>query len=238
LGASSSGYFGASSSGYFTASSSGYVGSSSGTVASSSSSGFVGSSGGRVEGVPGCAGATCDYSPGMLQLIPSGAGIAFSDGCYQSSVGIGGYAYPVADTQGSTACVVATQLCGIGTTAAYIPGSLAWGSGMGVNVGQAAASGVNGVVTPTAAGLSYAISQLPADGLRIELGTAGPSYCYQIQADAFGTIPWSSFVTDCWDAVPTGATFSPSIGIADVQFIVPAGAAASSWDFCVQSLSF
>jgi len=240
--ATSSGHIGSSSG---SAGSSGSVGSSGSTSNSSSSgtvhdasSGSASSSGSSVAGVPGCSGSTCEFIGSRVH--PAGAGIALEDSCYQSSLGVGGYAYPLADTGGSTACVVATQLCGIGTTAALGSASQAWGSGIGLNVGQPPSLGVNAVVTPTASGLTYAVNALPANGLRIVLGSAKDNVCYQIPQGGgpSGTIAWSAFVTDCWDSPPDGLVFSPADGIADVQFVVPATSVPSDWDFCISSLSF
>ena len=188
--------------------------------------------------MPGCSGSTCEYIDSRVP--PAGAGIALEDGCYQNSLGVGGYAYPLADTGGSTACLVATQLCGIGTTAARASASQAWGFGFGLNVGQPPSLGVNAVVTPSAPGLTYAVNAIPATGLRISLGSSRDNVCYLIPpgGSPSGTIPWSAFVTNCWDSPPDGAVFVPADGIADVQFVVPATWVPSDWDLCISSLSF
>ena len=114
-----------------------------------------------------------------------------------------------------------------------------WGSGIGINVSQASGSATVGAYTPTGTGIAYSISSVPAN-LRIVLGTTGTTqYCSNVAAGATtGTVPWSSFVTDCWDTVPDGGTFSTADGLAKVQFQVAAAAAPATYEFCVNSVSF
>jgi hypothetical protein len=172
-----------------------------------------------------------------LENTPS-AGI-----CGWSTVGLGGYAYAYQDSGGSTACVDATAFCGEGTTVAQGIASYTttWGAGIGISIDQALFSDLEGVVVPTSAGLSYAVSNIPMNGLRINLKT--PAFpltsepCAQI-TETTGTIPWNSFSTTCWTEASDAGVFSPSDGITDIQFQVMTTPEESSWDFCVTSLSF
>jgi len=112
-----------------------------------------------------------------------------------------------------------------------------WGGGIGINVNQTAAGGATASVTPTATGITYSVSAIPTQGLRMVLSNSGPDVCAPVTT-ATGTIPWASFVTDCWDTVPDGGVYQSSDGIVKVQFQVPAVATAGSYSFCVNSISF
>ncbi len=118
-----------------------------------------------------------------------------------------------------------------------------WGSGIGINVDQASGSPIDTTtVVPTASGLTYSVSSIPTLGLRIQLKTPAAAFtqnqpCYNIKTTT-GMIPWSSFVSDCWDTTPDGGVFSPSDGISGINFQVAGATEASTWAFCVNSVSF
>jgi hypothetical protein len=146
--------------------------------------------------------------------------------------------YSYQDTGGSTACVDTGSACVIGSTVAQGTAySTNWGAGIGINVSQTALGSTPASVTPTASGLTYSVSSIPTQGLRVVIGNSGADVCHNITTTS-GQIPWSDFVTDCWDTVPDGGVYSTSDGIIKVQFQVPAGGTPGSYEFCVNSVSF
>jgi hypothetical protein len=165
--------------------------------------------------------------------------------CYQGGstaggVGTGGYVYHYDDGT-SYGCVDSANACITGQTAAQGTNySTIWGAGIGINVNQANGASAKSTVTPTSTtGLAYAVSPstLPTQGLRIVLSGGTVDYCAKITT-ASGTVPWTSFTTDCWDTPPDGGVYSGTGAFSSVEFQVPAVAAAGSFSFCVDSVSF
>jgi hypothetical protein len=93
-------------------------------------------------------------------------------------------------------------------------------------------------VIPTATGLTYSVSVIPVQGMQIVLTSPGfPDVC-RVLSSRSGTIPWGSFVPNCWEANPDGGVFTASYGITSIRFHVPADTTARPWNFCVDSVSF
>ena len=163
--------------------------------------------------------------------------------------GAGGYVYAFSDAGGSAATIGVTQFCGCGTNVAQNPPTYSdFGGGIGVNVNQDQAVGLDGGASmpepfaATGTGLSYALTSVPAAGLRVQIYTSdmGPTVPYCVEAtEAIATIPWTMFNTKCQDSPSDGV--APSGAPADltkIEFLVPAVASAESWDFCVTQVGF
>jgi hypothetical protein len=155
-------------------------------------------------------------------------------------VGDGGYAYAYGDHLGSSACIDATAFCGAGTTAVVTPTGTVWGAGVGVSLNQAmATSAASPPVEPyavTGSGISYSLSNLPVQGLRLAIDEAGQDYCAPLTA-AGGKIEWASFNTKCWDHSGMALAGAPKTATY-VHFQVPAATAMAAFDFCVTAVSF
>lgn len=83
--------------------------------------------------------------------------------------------------------------------------------------------------------MTYALSAMPAQGMRAQVSVAGTDYCVKL-ASASGTVLWTAFNTACWDdsgTKLTGAPNTPHIG-----FQVTAATAAGNFDFCVTKITF
>jgi hypothetical protein len=159
-----------------------------------------------------------------------------------SVIGDGGYGFAYDDMVASTSCVLSTALCGAGSTG--VASTTVWGGGIGFNLNQAMATGsmsppVDAYPIPTTAtGITYALSSLEGT-MRIVLTTsdAPDGYGYTLTA-ASGTVPWASFNTTPWaPATGTALTGAPQNAQA-IEFEVVAGAAPTSFNFCVTSVSF
>jgi hypothetical protein len=152
----------------------------------------------------------------------------------------GGYAYSYDDKMGSTACLDSTAYCGSGSTGVATATGTVWGAGIGSSLNQAMATGPQSPpVNPyavTGSGVTYALDNLPAQGMRLVIDQGGSDYCAPITA-ASGTVKWSSFNTKCWDGSGTSLSAAPSTAT-HLQFQVTAGTAAASFNFCVTSVSF
>jgi hypothetical protein len=85
-------------------------------------------------------------------------------------------------------------------------------------------------------GITYAVDNLPAQGLRLQIDNAGVQYCAVLKASS-GTIGWSQFNSKCWDGTGVGLTGAPQAATL-VNFGVPAGSASVPFQFCVTALSF
>jgi|HubBroStandDraft_6_1064221.scaffolds.fasta_scaffold04320_9 hypothetical protein len=201
--------------------------SSSGTGSSSSSSG-------------GIVTVAADSGPPCTATLSSGAIALTSNYLAGSVIGDGGYAYAYDDGLGSTACLDATALCGTGKTAVTNASGSIWGAGIGFNLNQAVATGTAspavGSYAATGTGITYALSNLPAQGMRIVIDDGGTDYCAQIGA-ASGTVYWTEFNTKCWDGTGTSLTGAPATAT-HILFQVTADAAATAFNLCVTSLAF
>ena len=231
-GASSSGGAGGSGNGSSAAASGGGSGS---NGASSSASGSSGGSSASF----GTSGAA-DSGPACMATISSGAIPLTSNYLSGSVIGDGGYAYAYDDGMGSTACLDATALCATGMTAVTNASGSIWGAGMGFNLNQAMATGtaspaVNSIAA-TGTGISYTLSNLPPQGMRVVIDDGGSDYCVPI-ADASGNLNWASFNTKCWDNSGTFLTGAPATAT-HIEFQVTADAAATPFNFCVTSVAF
>jgi hypothetical protein len=187
---------------------------------------------------------------GMPAIACSAAvtsGAVATANCFYTGTKGGGSNFYFADGMGSTACVDANALCSKGTTAAQgsPPNYSIYGAGFGFQVNQTSNYGDAG--SPTlGASLSWAVSGTPPPSFRIGISAfSGPcsgssGCCYQTAAGAMsGTIMWNQFVTDCWDgASADGGTFSTSDGLFEIKFQANAGSAATSYDYCVTSISY
>jgi hypothetical protein len=163
-----------------------------------------------------------------------------------SVVADGGYAFAYSDGV-STACLDPSALCITGKTGATPPTTV-YGSGVGFNLNQAKATGTStppsSTFTATGLGLSYSLSNLPSQGLRVSIGnaetvagvTTGTDYCAVLPA-ASGTLAWAKFNSKCWDDSGTFLSGPPS-NPTHIEFQVPAVAAPTAFDFCIDSIAF
>jgi hypothetical protein len=163
--------------------------------------------------------------------------------------GPGGYVYAYDDELGSLACVESSSLCGSAKiAAANPPANTIFGGGIGVQLdapmGAPDASPMAMKLAATGSGIQYVVTSKPTLGLRIEIDNApGPGlnnvqYCAIVTA-ASGTIPWASFNTKCYDTPVDGTALTgPPTTATYIQFGVPSGPAAGTFDFCVEELRF
>jgi hypothetical protein len=233
---------GASSGGNHDGSVSSSGGSSGGTSSGSSGGASSGSSGGASSG--SSSGAIVDSGPPCGATVTSGAIALTSNYLPATVIADGGYAYAYSDGT-STACIDSTNMCTQGmTTVANATGSL-YGAGIGFNLNQAmststAMTAIN-TYTPTGVGISYTVSSLPPQGLRLAIGdyvsaTQGTDYC-AILSTTSGTVPWAAFNSKCYDN--TGTFLSgPPVNPIHMEFQIPSGTVAEPFDFCVDSVAF
>jgi hypothetical protein len=229
-------------------------GSSTGSMTSSSStSSSTGPRDAAVNDAPGPDGTVLDSGPdtGTKDASVDSASNCAGDGgscgvtgsgfplCagYQTASGNGGYTFGFSDgCPGSAVCLEQTSFCAAGTNVPAGPSFSCFGNGIGMNVNQPQGGGVRSSLVPTGTGLGYTVTAIPSGGLRIELVAGGVTYCANA-AGLSGTIPWSSFNTLCFNSPPNGTAYSPSIAIAEVEFLSVSGSASISWSFCVSSLT-
>jgi hypothetical protein len=225
----------------------------SGGIATAGSGGTGGSGGSGGTGTTTACSAT--IATGALATTAAAAGA----GGYQSTVGMGGYAFIFSSdtttginpcTSPATFCIDSTAVCVAGMTGAASTAApfVCNGVGFGINVSQAMGSSTTGTlaVPATSTGVTYALSNLPATpggGMRMQVvaGTAAPSatntYCAPITA-ASGTIPWTSLALTCYDT-PTGAALAgPPAELQQVEFTVDDGTTAAAFNFCLDSITF
>jgi hypothetical protein len=225
-GASGSGGGGSGTSSSGRTSSSSAPGSSSGTSSSSSSGGTTTAAG---DAGPSCA---ATVSPGAIALT--------SHYLPGSVIADGGYPYAYDDGMGSTACLDSAALCTTGTTAVTNASGSIWGAGLGIQLNQAMATGTAspavGTYAATGTGITYALSDLPSQGMRMVIDDGGTDYCAPLGA-ASGTVDWASFNTKCWDDSGTSLSGPPATAT-HIQFQVTADASATPFNFCVTSVAF
>jgi hypothetical protein len=116
-----------------------------------------------------------------------------------------------------------------------------WGSGFGVNLSQAHSSlATNGTTSLSAgSGVTYALNAAPPPGLRITLfvGSGSTSYCAILTAQT-GTIPFSSFQTQCWANTGTAPPAADLAQASRLEIGVYSGPSSNTqWGFCLTSLS-
>lgn len=194
------------------------------------------------------ASTTTGTTTGSTCSAASAGGIALMMNYLPASamIGMGGYAYAYSDMSvggPSNACVDSNALCGsgssgpantmaVGTVAAYGY----YGGGIGVNLNQAMGAGTTMMTyTATGAGVTYALSVLPA-GARLVIDNAGTDYCANLTS-ASGTVMWSSFNTKCYDSPADGTALAAAPSATHVEFQVPASMTAETWAFCVTTLT-
>jgi hypothetical protein len=204
----------------------------------------------------GC-GASCVYAgAGSASAIPTVAACA-GESVYQSAVGTGGYASAFSDgtggmctTSSATACLDTSELCVSGTTGIASTSSPynCYGAGLVLNVGQLSGSSTVGTysVSASSMGINYTLSSfptIPGGGMHLEVmtGTAAASatntYCAPIAA-AKGTVAWSSLALTCY-GTPTGAALTgPPTDLQSVQFVVDDGTVETSFDICIDAITF
>jgi hypothetical protein len=178
--------------------------------------------------------------------------------------GTGGYAFAYDDTLGSIVCLdgcpnvdstllpcsgAGTFLCGHGALAANsatsTPAYAIYGGGIGFGLNQAmataAGSPASAPFAATGSGITYSVSSLPANGLRLAIDHGGPTvqYCAALTATT-GTVPWAMFNTKCYDPTPDGlALTGPPSDATQIEFQMPSVTAATSTaDICVIAVSF
>jgi hypothetical protein len=159
-----------------------------------------------------------------------------------SVIADGGYAYAYSDMMGSTGCLDASAFCGAGTTGVATSNGTVWGAGIGVSLNQAMATGMASppietyAVPTTDTGISYTVSPLPSQGMRLIIDDNGMDYCAVVTV-ATGTVPWSSFNTACWNNSGTALTGAPQAAT-HLQFQVTASTATTPFNLCVTAVSF
>ena len=180
----------------------------------------------------GSGGGTTSTAAACTPPITSTGGLSCPGGLCTISTTIAGYAYSFADKGGSKICLDPNSLCANGTTAVADSKGTIWGAGMGFNLDK---SSTPAAVQITGTGMTYALSSLPTQGLRATVTVGTTDYCVKLVLTK-GTVAWTDFNTACWDNSGTklsGAPLTPHVG-----FEVTAAATASSFDFCVTTVSF
>jgi hypothetical protein len=175
--------------------------------------------------------------------VASGAVVLTASYLPKTVIADGGYAFAYSDGV-STACLDAAALCATGTTGVNPPTTV-YGSGIGFNLNQAMATGtVSPPISPftaTGLGLSYKLSSLPAQGVRIaidgpEIAGVATDYCAVLSTTS-GTVAWAKFNSKCWDDSGVFLT-GPPTNATHIEFQVPAVATATPFNFCVDSVAF
>jgi hypothetical protein len=142
---------------------------------------------------------------------------------------------------GSSACIDSTALCATGSTAIANSTGTIWGAGLGFNLNQTMGTATNSnptinTLAATGTGIAYSLSNLPAQGMRIQIDNGGTTYCTPISA-ASGNVNWAAFNTKCWDNSGSFLTGAPTTAT-HVEFQVTADAATTPFNFCVLSVGF
>jgi hypothetical protein len=200
-----------------------------GSGGTSSSTTATGGSGGAATSALKCAPTTA-----TTPAITSKGGLACPGGL--CTVGTySGYLYVYSDGEKSgpsKVCAGPDSLCASGSTGVADTKGTIWGAGVGFNLDKAATPAA---VQLSGTGMTYALSAMPAQGMRAQVTVAGSDYCVKL-ASASGTVAWTDFNTACWDDSGTALTGAPNTP--HVAFQVTAGSTAGNFDFCVKSVSF
>jgi hypothetical protein len=174
-----------------------------------------------------------------------------------SNPGTGGYAFSYQDTVGSIVCLdgcpasgavcstapATSELCTHGNLLANPAPYSAFGGGIGFNLNQAMATSATGTTAmpfvTTGSGISYVVSSIPPNGLRLQIDHGGSTntYCANVTAPS-GTIPWSGFALTCYNTPPGAALTGPPDDATQIEFQMVTTATAGTGDFCVTSVSF
>jgi hypothetical protein len=176
--------------------------------------------------------------------LPTG-GLPLSPANYYSGLANGGYAYPYSDGSvgaaggTSTICQGSSGLCAAGTTG--IQSAATWGAGFGVNLNQTQGSTAAGTYTvpPSATGITYALTALPAaQTVYLTIDNAGTDYYASLTALS-GHVLWSAFRTTPWAPATSVALGNAPSTATHVEFQIQAETGSTSnFAFCVTSLSF
>jgi len=216
-----------------------------------------------IGGVTGAAGGAT-VATGGTTTIPTGTTVSFLNG--KASGAITGYAWiAMAPATAVTDPTCGTDKTGLTSTGCstfvnwsttdkvcftgYIPALPAnpvaadytnnWGISLGLSATDPAGSGLG----QTFSSVTFTLSGAPTSGLRATVHRKGEdysiSYCAPVIAGA--AIPFTNFVTDCYNTTPTGTRITaldvPSIESITVQ--VPSGAAAIPiTNLCITGLTF
>jgi hypothetical protein len=194
--------------------------------------------GGVTDAASTCANPSTCTAAVAAGAIPLSCGYAAAT--VPGSATPGGYTFSFNDTGGSTACVDSTAFCASGSSVAQNPTFTNFGGGVGVNLNQpsAAPSPIDSLSLTGTTGISYAVSNIPADGLRLSIESGGTSYCANLTS-VTGTVPWADFNTECFDTPPTGTALTGAPTAAtNVEFLVPSSTTTEAWSFCVETLTF
>jgi hypothetical protein len=171
--------------------------------------------------------------------------------------GTGGYAFSYQDTVGSDVCLdgcpasgatctpapATSMLCTHGTLLANPAPYTAFGGGIGFNLNQMmATSATPTAISPFAAtgsGISYTVSSLPANGLRIQIDHGGSAnqYCANVTT-ASGVIPWANLTLMCYNTPPGAALTGPPSDATQIEFQMVTVASAGTGDFCITAVGF
>ena len=183
-------------------------------------------------GSTGSSGATqkCSPTTATTPAITSTGGLACPGGlCTVGSYS--GYIYVYADGSPSKVCAAAESLCASGSTGAADAKGTIWGAGVGFNLDKSATPAA---VQLAGTGITYALSAMPTQGMRVQVTVGTTDYCAKLSA-ASGTVAWTDFNTACWDNSGTKLTAAPSTP--HVGFQVTAATAAGTFDFCVTKVT-
>ena len=144
---------------------------------------------------------------------------------------------PVCDAAGTGPCFknAGNQVCASG----MVGPDTGSGALIGWNINQAMIAPNPVETAPTSgAGLTVSIAGATTS-MRVSVVTmAGTEYCASMPAGGSGMIPWATFNTMCWNPSATGAMpFTAGTAIAKVNVLVPGGATATPFCFCIGSIS-
>jgi hypothetical protein len=137
------------------------------------------------------------------------------------------------------------MLCALGNpllanaTAPYA----AFGGGIGFSLDQpmGAPTGLPFKVPAASTGITYTVSSVPTNGLRIQIDHGGPTieYCAPAPATATATLVWSDFNTKCYDTPPDGVALTgPPNDATQIEFQLVTTDTVGTGDFCVVAVSF
>jgi hypothetical protein len=140
-----------------------------------------------------------------------------------------GYIYVYGDGT-STVCAGPDALCAAGNTGVGDDAGKIWGAGVGFNLDKTEGTDIQ----LSGTGITYALSALPTQGMRIQVSVAKTDYCVNLTA-ASGTVKWTDFSDACWGTTGTKLTAAPKTP--HIGFQVTAAKTAGKFDFCVKSVS-
>lgn len=140
----------------------------------------------------------------------------------------GGPMYTSVDSYGSTICAASNSLCANGNTPSAAAGQM--GAVLGFYLDSSA---THPTVQLSGAGITFQLTALPPQLMRVWVDHLGTMYCAAISSPS-QTIPWTSFRSSCWNTSGSNLTGPPNASYVAFQV---AGTATGNFDFCVKSLS-